>query len=70
MKIININNREKKKGKERRKKITDLFYLVCDYFNVSLFSCTHLMEYQDVNANIRRTGMVWKSLLKYSITTI
>ena len=25
MKIININNREKKKGKERGKKITDLF---------------------------------------------
>ena len=30
MKIININNREKKKGKERGKKITDLFSLVCE----------------------------------------
>ena len=30
MKIININNREKNKGKERRKKITDLFSLVCE----------------------------------------
>ena len=30
MKIININNREKKKGKEWRKKITDLFSLVCE----------------------------------------
>ena len=30
MKIININNREKKKGKERRKKITDLFSVVCE----------------------------------------
>ena len=30
MKIININNRKKKKGKERRKRITDLFALVCE----------------------------------------
>jgi hypothetical protein len=30
MKIININNREKKEGKERRKKTTDLFSLVCE----------------------------------------
>jgi len=30
MKIININNREKKKGKGRRKEITDLFPLVCE----------------------------------------
>ena len=30
MKIININNREKKKGKERRNKIIDLFSLVCE----------------------------------------
>ena len=30
MKIININNCEKKKGKERRKRITDLFSLVCE----------------------------------------
>ena len=30
MKIININNCEKKKGKERRKRITDLFPLVCE----------------------------------------
>ena len=30
MKIININNREKKKRKERRKKITDLFSVVCE----------------------------------------
>jgi hypothetical protein len=30
MKIININNCEKKKGKERRKKIPDLFSLLCE----------------------------------------
>ena len=30
MKIININNREKKKGKGRRKENTDLFPLVCE----------------------------------------
>ena len=30
MKIININNCEKKKRKERREKITDLFSVVCE----------------------------------------
>ena len=30
MKIININNCEKKKRKEKRKKITDLFSVVCE----------------------------------------
>ena len=30
MKIININNRKKKEGKERSKRITDQFALVCE----------------------------------------
>ena len=30
MKIFNINNREKNKRKEKGKKITDLFSVVCE----------------------------------------